>query len=175
MYRRLQKLNKNYTMTLDDFNKKMDSDANIASISLSNKVSRGDVNDSVHDGDILIIPDSVKGYEDKRTKAVFVILKKENGDGVQVFLSVFDRSIQPYEKDNDEIVIPSGERVNAEGNVVSDWKKAINVAKFFEDNKGKKLKFGLKATVKTVAWDRKLNDWSSTQLQERKVYDVNWV
>lgn len=162
-------------MTLDVMEGKMSSDKNIKIVTLNNHVSRGGGEDTPHDNDIVIIPDVVRGYEDSRTGAVFVILERENKEAVQVYLGVFDRSVQPYDFDEDNIIIAVGDRVNAEGTTVQDWKNSENAKAFFEKNKGKKMRFTLKSNIQTRAWDRKINDWSSIRLQNRKVYDINWV
>lgn len=163
---------------------------NIASRTLEGVISGGTAEDVVSNGTICKIVEASKtGYYDKRMgeRVVFVLMQRmdedeqgklvDTGDGVQVYLGMFDRVAVPYIKEADGAVVrdKNGITERACGTVIDTWKAAKNAAEFIAANMGKSMKFTLHKTVQVRAWDRKLNEISKTELREQNVYKVDWV
>lgn len=176
-------------MTLDEMSKKFEG-GSIKSKSLEQVVSGGSAEDFVADGALCkIVEISSKGYYDTRVSenAVFVIMQacKRKDDGtieeldqaIQVPLGLFDRSAVGYKKLADGTVErdPNIEPARADGDVVTDWKRAANAKAFMTTHMGKVFEVKLKATIPVRAWDRVNNTWSNTQLRDQKVFTCKWV
>lgn len=123
-------------------------------------------------------------------KARYVIVEKciknangeivETGDAIQLYLSIFDRIVQPVQaiRDEDDIVIElvnDGDTVSTSGNVIPDWRKSANIKAFFVDNENRYIDVKLKAEVVTRAYDRKTNAPSLTQTRKQKMFEMNWI
>lgn len=123
-------------------------------------------------------------------KARYVVVEKctidanknvtETGDAIQLYLSIFDRSVQPVVevKDEDDIVIElanNGDRVSTSGNVLPDWRKAPNIKAFFVENEGRYINCTLKDEVVVAAFDRKTNAPSLTKTRKQKMFSLDWI
>lgn len=123
-------------------------------------------------------------------KARYVIVEKctidanktiiETGDAIQLYLSIFERSVQPVVevKDEDDIVIElanDGDRVSTSGDVLPDWRKASNIKAFFVENEGRYINCKLKAEVTVAAFDRKTNAPSLTKTRKQKMFNLDWI
>jgi hypothetical protein len=159
---------------------KCEADLNISTVSLSSVVPGSSPEDNITNGDVLVILDETKAYKNKRfNDAVFVIVGTDGkpDEGKQLYLSTFSRSAVPYTKDAEGMVVRdmSGETVLTGGTVIKDWQESVNANEFFTKFKGKKFKVTLAATVSVRKWDRNLNDFSSHDLREQKIYNFDWV
>lgn len=178
-------------MTINEMSSKFrTANGNMAVRELDTIVSGGSAEDFVQNGTIArLIQESTVAYYDERVSknATSIIMErcelKEDGtlvgtgEAVQVPLGIFDRSVTIYKKEADGTVVREAGKdpVRAEGSAVNDWKKAENAKVFVVNNMGKAIKFDVKSTVKTRAWNRAENAWSTTELRDQKVFKCEWV
>lgn len=180
-------------MTFEQAKNKLASNNNVKTVGLAN-VTSGAGGDDFITGETVIkfTQDSLTGYADKTMpKAIYVLAQRctvddknkvtETNDVVQVYLSMFDRVATPYREIVEDGVVTGverdGEPIRAEGDVIKDWKAAANANAFIQAciAANKYIKFSVKAKVSVRKWDRKAEDWSTTELREQKVFNANYV
>lgn len=178
-------------MTINEMSSKFrTANGNMAMRELDTIVSGGSADDFVQHGTIarLVQASTVAYYDERVSKnATSIIMERcrikddgtleDTGEAVQVPLGIFDRAVTVYKKEADGSIarVPNKAPVCAEGQVVTDWKKAENAKVFVNENMGKAIKFEVKSTEKTRAWNRAENAWSTTELRDQKVYNCEWV
>ena len=180
-------------MKIQELIEKSKNDKAIKPVDLENLTSRSSSDDFLTGDCILkIIEISRDGKCNTALsdKARYVIVEKctidankniiETGDAIQLYLSIFDRSVQPVIeiKDEDDIVVElanNGDRVSTSGNVLLDWRKAPNVKAFFVENEGRYINCKLKDEVIVAAFDRKTNAPSLTKTRKQKMFSLDWI
>lgn len=180
-------------MKIQELVDKSKNDKTIKPVDLENLTSRSSSDDFLT-GDcvlkIIEISRDGKCNTALSDKARYVIVEKctidanknitETGEALQLYLSIFERSVQPVVevKNEDDIVIElanNGDRVSTSGNVLPDWNKAPNIKAFFVENEGRYINCKLKDEVVVAAFDRKTNAPSLTKTRKQKMFNLDWV
>lgn len=169
--------------------------SNMKTRSLADVVSGGSAEDFVQVGLVAkIVPASTTGYYNERfgKNAVTVIMERhdidengklvevENPQAVQVPLSVFDRVAAPYIQETNNGVTTvtrdkGADTVRATGSVIKDWKSARHAEEFMKKFMGSTIHFISATAVNVRAWDNQAQAWSTSELREQKVYQIDWV
>jgi hypothetical protein len=180
-------------MKIQELIDKSKNDKTIKPVDLENLTSRSSSDDFLT-GDcvlkIIEISRDGKCNTALSDKARYVIVEKctidvnknitETGEAIQLYLSIFERSVQPVVevKDEDDIVIElanNGDRVSTSGDVLPDWNKAPNIKAFFVENEGRYINCKLKDEVVVAAFDRKTNAPSLTKTRKQKMFNLDWI